>query len=279
MHVWQGLTNWFLAVCFLLEQGVAGIFGPQAGSTSPLVQSMCDTMDIPHVETSWDTKQRRQDFLVNLHPHPSTLAGVSLKLDICHCFIIIIPSFKTYRLYLIDKQSPWKLPPHVESINRSYVQLYVELVSTWGWEKFTVLYEDGSSLVRLSNLLKMLDKQVTLRQLDAHNNHRPVLRDMRHSGENNIVLDCSTEMLPEVLKQAQQVGLMTSDQNYIITSLVSHTSLVRQIKYHLNGVGRLFHTAGMSLVLEVCAATLCSKLHELCRNIEFPAYVRVLYCC
>lgn len=75
--VWQGLTLWSLAVCRLLGQGVAGIFGPQAGSTSALVQSMCDTMDIPHVETSWEMKQRRQDFLVNLHPHPSTLARVS----------------------------------------------------------------------------------------------------------------------------------------------------------------------------------------------------------
>jgi hypothetical protein len=101
----------------------------------------------------------------------------------------------------------------------------MELVSAWGWEKFTVLYEDGSSLVRLSNLLRMSDKQVTLRQLDTHKNHRQVLRDMRHSGENNIILDCSIETLPEVLKQAQQVGLMTSDQNYIITSLVSHIAL------------------------------------------------------
>jgi ionotropic kainate glutamate receptor 2 len=101
----------------------------------------------------------------------------------------------------------------------------VELVSAWGWNKFTVLYQNGSSLVCLSNLLKMSDKVVTLRQLDPHNNHREMLRDMRHSGENNIVLDCSIELLPEVLKQAQQVGLMTSDQSYIITSLVSHTLL------------------------------------------------------
>lgn len=166
-------------VCHLLEQRVVGIFGPRAGPTSPLVQSMCDTKDIPHVETSWDTKQRRQDFLVNLHPHPSTLT-----------------------------------------------RLYMDLVSAWGWKKFTLLYEDASGLVRLSSLLTMFDKKdnpVTLRQLATHKNHRQILRDMRHAGERNIILDCSIETLPEVLKQAQQVGLMTSDQSYIITSLDLHT--------------------------------------------------------
>jgi hypothetical protein len=100
----------------------------------------------------------------------------------------------------------------------------VELVNAWGWNKFTVLYEDGSGLVRLNSLLKMFDKKfraVTVRQLDTRGNHRPVLRDIRFSGERNILLDCSIKTLPEVLKQAQQVGLMTSEQSYIITSLVS----------------------------------------------------------
>lgn len=101
----------------------------------------------------------------------------------------------------------------------------MDLVSAWGWKKFTLLYEDASGLVRLSSLLTMFDKKdnpVTLRQLATHKNHRQILRDMRHAGERNIILDCSIETLPEVLKQAQQVGLMTSDQSYIITSLVSH---------------------------------------------------------
>ena len=100
----------------------------------------------------------------------------------------------------------------------------MELVSALGWKKFTVLYEDGSSLVRLSELLKMFDKKdklVTVRQLDPQMNHRQVLSDMRHKGEHSILLDCSIQTLPEVLKQAQQVGLMTDKQSYIITTLVS----------------------------------------------------------
>jgi ionotropic kainate glutamate receptor 2 len=103
----------------------------------------------------------------------------------------------------------------------------MDLVNAWGWKKFTVLYEDTPGLVRLGSLLTMFDKKdkpVTVRQLAAHKNHRQILRDMRNAGERHIILDCSIETLPEVLKQAQQVGLMTSDQSYIITSLVSHMS-------------------------------------------------------
>jgi hypothetical protein len=100
----------------------------------------------------------------------------------------------------------------------------MELLNALGWRKFTVLYEDGSSLARLSALLKTFDKKdkpVTVRQLDPQRNHRQVMRDMKMARERNILLDCSIQTLPDVLKQAQQVGLMTDEQSYIITTLVS----------------------------------------------------------
>ena len=50
---------------------------------------------------------------------------------------------------------------------------------------------------------------------------RPLLKDIKASGETRIVLDCKTEHIQEVLKQAQQVGVMTAYHNYFITSLVS----------------------------------------------------------
>ncbi|PSN42075.1 Glutamate receptor ionotropic [Blattella germanica] len=146
-------------VCELLEMGIAGVFGPSTGPISHHVQTICDTKDIPHIETNWDTKQQRQDFLVNLYPHHSTLASAT------------------------------------------------KVVTTWEWDTFTILYEDSSGLIRLSRLLKLFNrkgKAVTVRQLDSLHNHRPVLREIRNSGEKNIVLDCSTQSLPGVLKQAQQ---------------------------------------------------------------------------
>lgn len=66
---------------------------------------------------------------------------------------------------------------------------------------------------------------VTVRQLDitANENYRPQLRRVKQSQDKNIVLCSSIDALPEILKQAQQVGLMTDEHHFIITSLDMHT--------------------------------------------------------
>lgn len=50
---------------------------------------------------------------------------------------------------------------------------------------------------------------------------RPLLKQIKSSAESHIVLDCSTERIYDVLKQAQQIGMMTDYHSYLITSLVS----------------------------------------------------------
>ena len=34
------------------------------------VQSICDAMEIPHIETRWDFRLKRVDYSINLYPHP-----------------------------------------------------------------------------------------------------------------------------------------------------------------------------------------------------------------
>jgi len=50
---------------------------------------------------------------------------------------------------------------------------------------------------------------------------RKELREIKDSGETRILLDCSFAVLSDVLFQAQQVGLMGSEHNFIVTSLLS----------------------------------------------------------
>lgn len=50
---------------------------------------------------------------------------------------------------------------------------------------------------------------------------REVLRGIKLDGVTNLLLDCKTEKIETVLKQAQQIGMMTPYNNFIITSLVS----------------------------------------------------------
>ena len=71
------ILSFFFSVCHLLRSGVAALFGPQSGTTSSHVQSICDAMEIPHIETRWDYRLRRDEYSVNLYPHPSALSKVS----------------------------------------------------------------------------------------------------------------------------------------------------------------------------------------------------------
>ena len=58
-----------LAVCRQIKDGVAAIFGPMSGYPAAHVQSICDTMEIPHIETRWDFQENTDFFIVNLYPH------------------------------------------------------------------------------------------------------------------------------------------------------------------------------------------------------------------
>lgn len=62
-------------VCELFSRGVVGIFGPNSARVSSYVQPLCDKMEIPHIETHWDTKRDHYlDCLVNVHPNPRQLS-------------------------------------------------------------------------------------------------------------------------------------------------------------------------------------------------------------
>ncbi|RZF32680.1 hypothetical protein LSTR_LSTR004108 [Laodelphax striatellus] len=162
-------------VCHLLRSGVAAIFGPQSGQTASHVQSICDTMEIPHLETRWDYRLRRESCLA-----------------------------------------------------------YVDLVQAWGWKSFTIIYENNEGLVRLQELLKAHGPSgcpITVRQLGEGSDYRPLLKQIKNSAESHIVLDCSTDRIYNVLKQAQQIGMMSDYHSYLITSLDLHSVDLEEFKY------------------------------------------------
>lgn len=46
------------------------------------------------------------------------------------------------------------------------------------------------------------------------------MKEVKLSGYRNIIIDCSYDILENVLKQAQQVGIMSEQYRVIIASLV-----------------------------------------------------------
>lgn len=172
-------------VCSMLNDSVIAIFGPQEKTNIPIVKSISDVKEIPHIQAKYDGHQTRSICGINLYPHPTTLS-----------------------------------------------KAYSDLIRKLGWSSFIILYEDNESLIRISGLLQPQKKlSVEIKQLSPLGNFRDIFRNIIKSEQTNIFLDCTIAILPEVLKQAQQTGMMIAKYNYIVTCLDLHTLDLEQYKY------------------------------------------------
>lgn len=108
------------------------------------------------------------------------------------------------------------------------------MVRAWGWKSFTIIYETNEGLVRLQELLKAhgpSEFPIAVRQLSDSGDYRTLLKQIKNSAEAHIVLDCTTEKIYDVLKQAQQIGMMSDYHSFLITSLDLHTVDMEEFKY------------------------------------------------
>ncbi|XP_037925814.1 glutamate receptor ionotropic, kainate 2 isoform X1 [Hermetia illucens] len=55
-------------VCRQMEYGIQAIFGPSDPLLGPHIQSICEALDVPHIETRIDLDTSIKEFSINLHP-------------------------------------------------------------------------------------------------------------------------------------------------------------------------------------------------------------------
>lgn len=142
------------------QKGVAAIFGPDDESSAIHAANICDTMEIPYIDTRWDPLSAIP--VVNMYPDPETLA-----------------------------------------------QMITDLVIAAEWKSFTILYENPEWLPRMSNLLQLYDPKgdtVSVKRIDVGlptKNYRSVLREVKQSIDDCIIIECSIDRLAEILKQVK----------------------------------------------------------------------------
>jgi hypothetical protein len=92
------------SVCQMIRFGVAAIIGPQSEASADHVQSMCQTMKIPHIQTHWDPKRltamdvmkngdrnnyagrnSNSPLSVNLYPNPASVSRVRIYICFFPC--------------------------------------------------------------------------------------------------------------------------------------------------------------------------------------------------
>lgn len=110
------------------------------------------------------------------------------------------------------------------------------IVQNMDWKTYMIIYEDNESLVKLQDVLKLTQADsppVTIRQLDSSEDQRPLFKLIKQSGESNIILECKTHRILDILAQAKEVDLLEYFHNYFLTDLV--LKIVKKICYLLNG--------------------------------------------
>lgn len=84
----------------MVGEGVAGIFGPQDKSIAEHVQSICDTLEMPHISVRWDPQEMRGK-TVNLYPHANTLSLVRPIVSFYNYFIFFFFLLVLYFLLIL----------------------------------------------------------------------------------------------------------------------------------------------------------------------------------
>ncbi|XP_042896246.1 glutamate receptor ionotropic, kainate 2 isoform X2 [Parasteatoda tepidariorum] len=189
--------------CSLLHKGIAALFGPQSDLTSMHIQSICDDFEIPHIEARWEYRFRRDQLSINLYPHPTVISRAFIRL-----------------IHILD------------------------------WHDFFLLYEDDTAIVRMKEILEEGEKE----NWDIHifqfseSLYREKFQEIMEFQKSRtkqgmpdyrIVLDVPGDKLWKVLKAAQQVGMMTEYQNYIIAFLDLHTIDLSDFQYGMTNITSL----------------------------------------
>ena len=183
--------------CHLLEKGVVAILGPLSKYSSEHIRSITDSMEIPYIETRWNYRSqnvigRAGEYAFNLHPDITTLS-----------------------------------------------EAYLDLLEAYQWTTITILYQDNDSMMTLKaifektfSVLPSESFRVVVRKLEKNENgFRDTLRETLLSESKLIMLDCEKYILEEVLKQCQQVGLVSQGFYFFLTSLDAHTVNLEDFKY------------------------------------------------
>ncbi|XP_022255411.1 glutamate receptor ionotropic, kainate 2-like [Limulus polyphemus] len=120
--------------------------------------------------------------------------------------------------------------PYTTSLSKAYY----DYVKHKNWKSFAIVYEENEALVRLQELLKdpsIRKRRVIVKQFVQGREYRKIIKELGRAGVKNFIIDVPSEKIRTVLKQAQQVDMMSEYHNYFLTSLDLHTIDLKDFQY------------------------------------------------
>lgn len=70
------------SACDQLALGVGAVFGPAHSSSVSAVQSICNALEVPHIQTRWKhpSVDNKDSFYINLHPEYTSISRAVLDI-------------------------------------------------------------------------------------------------------------------------------------------------------------------------------------------------------
>nr|XP_017102043.2 glutamate receptor ionotropic, kainate 2 [Drosophila bipectinata] len=111
-----------------------------------------------------------------------------------------------------------------------------DIINEFQWSRYIFCYESAEYLNILDHLMNLYGIKgpvikVMRYDLNLNGNYKSVLRRIRKSEDNRIVVVGSTDGVAELLRQAQQVGIMNEDYTYVVGNLDLHTFELEEYRY------------------------------------------------
>ncbi|XP_055379344.1 glutamate receptor ionotropic, kainate 2-like [Condylostylus longicornis] len=175
-------------VCDLLSNGTMAIFGPSSKASSDIVESVCNYAGIPHIKFDWN--------------HDGTFAEKSFHK-------------MTINMY-----------PSLQALSKAYS----DILLNFGWRQFSLIYQDDIALIRFQDVLELLPSHksgITKYKLES-DEYGTIWKGIKHNQINRIVVDCSAEVLEDVIRSAKDFNVTEGFIAILLTNLDTHTVDLKQ---------------------------------------------------
>lgn len=158
------------SVCSQVKMGVQAIFGPSDHSLGAHIHSICDALDIPHLESRLDLDTGIKEFSINLYPAQTLLNNA---------FIDTMKFLNWTKVAIIYEQNYGKSLDYL-------VEFF----------KISIL---SSGQIKLRELMRTPDLEVIVRQADPQT-YSSVLNEIKNKEIYNLIVDTNPEHINELLR-------------------------------------------------------------------------------
>ncbi|XP_060666776.1 glutamate receptor ionotropic, kainate 2 [Drosophila nasuta] len=173
--------------CDLIGNGAAAILGPSSKTGSDIVEVLCNMTGIPHLQFDWHPQQPLRDRI----NHQMTVNVAPSELILSSALSDILRS------------------------------------KAFDWKSFTIAYERDAHFARLQHILannQIHKTGIKLQEFQRGDDYRILWKRISNSREKFVLLDCSSDIIADVVNASIVYNMTGAFNNLFITNLDTHLS-------------------------------------------------------